>query len=306
MNDPYKFPQISVVINTYKGASRGFLAQAVQSVLAQTFSDFELILVDDGSPDETEALCRTFMKDPRVIFHKQKNQGPSAARNAGIRLAKANLICFLDDDDCYFPEKLEKQKALFDADPAIGLASCFIEQIDAQGNFLQMLEKPLGAHPYEELFFGNFIATSSVMIKREVFDDVGIFKDHFLRSEDFDLWLRIAKKWKMASCHEPLIRYRVHPQNVSLNWDLMRFFHEYALLLGLNEAPESIKSQKRKIFWEHCYGYVRQTFGIGDFKGFRRMYSQMKEWGPMPLKWRLKYIASYFPKALMLAKRLKR
>ena len=133
-------PPVSVILTTHNGASRGFMAQAVDSVLSQTFHDYELIIVDDGSKDGTKEQCQSHLLDPRVRYIWQENRGLASARNTGIRESSGRLICLLDDDDIWKPTKLERQLEFVHGElrnfKRWGLIFTWIELIDAAGRLI--------------------------------------------------------------------------------------------------------------------------------------------------------------------------
>ena len=206
-------PVVSVIIPAYNAR---FLGDAVESVYNQTYRHFELIVVDDGSPGSAiKEICESF---PDVRYIRQSNAGPSVARNRGIREALGNLIAFLDDDDIWLSEKLEKQMALYDSLPDTGNLGLIYT-----GQYMFDDERLMGAkvdsangwvYPY--LLFGQFIGTcSSVLIPRTVFEEIGDFDSSLICTQDFELFLRITLKRKVYSIDEPLIKYRTRPDQIS-------------------------------------------------------------------------------------------
>ena len=204
---------VSVVIPAY---NTNYVRAAIESILGQTHRDLDVIVVDDGSPSGAiELICSDF---PSVRYIRQANAGPSAARNHGIREAKGEWIAFLDDDDIWLPEKIAKQVSVI-----AGLPS--EEQIGLiyTGQFMIQDETVLGGKVHEAngmiypyLLFGNFIGTcSSIMIPKYVFEKVGGFDESLICSQDFDLYLRIAREYEIHSVSEPLIKYRTRPDQIS-------------------------------------------------------------------------------------------
>ena len=206
-------PLVSIVIPAYNSK---YLGEAVASVLGQTYREFELIVVDDGSPGTAiKEICDGF---PQVRYIRQENAGPSVARNRGIREAGGRLIAFLDDDDIWLPEKLEKQLAFFETLPdkeEIGLVYTGQYMFDGDTVFGAKVDSANGM-VYPFLLFGQFIGTcSSVLIPRKVFDEVGDFDEKLICTQDFELFLRIARHKPVYSIDEPLIKYRTRPDQIS-------------------------------------------------------------------------------------------
>jgi len=193
---------ISVVIPTYNRAS--FLKEAIDSVLSQTCRDFELIVVDDGSTDDTPALLLSYGKKIKVI--KKANKGPSAARNRGIKAAKGEWLAFLDSDDSWKPDKLEKQVQFIKDNPDIKI--CQTEEIWIRNGKRVNPRKKHEMHSgwiYEQCLPMCIVSPSSVMIHREVIEKVGLFDETMLACEDYDLWLRIAPFYPICLVREKLI-----------------------------------------------------------------------------------------------------
>jgi len=193
---------ISIVIPTYNRADR--LREAIQSVVDQTFSDWELIIVDDGSTDSTEKVVGSF-DDDRIYCFRQENKGVSAARNLGILAARGDLVAFLDSDDRWEPKKLEVQKSFFDSHPDAHI--CQTEEIWIR-NGVRVNPKKKHAKPsgwiFKECIPLCCVSPSAVMIRREVFDKVGLFDDSLLSCEDYDLWLRASLYYEIVTLPDPL------------------------------------------------------------------------------------------------------
>jgi glycosyltransferase involved in cell wall biosynthesis len=194
-----------------------FLPAAVESVRAQTFADWELLVVDDGSADHTPDAVRPFLGDPRVRYFRSDRLGQSRAKNLGIGLARGEFVAFLDADDAWLPIKLEKQLALFREQPDVGVVFCRRSLIDEAGKSLP--PKPQPAPPrgrvLSQMFVQNFVCFSSVVVRRAVFDHVGRFDPQWDLAIDYDLWLRVAKHHGFDYIDEPLVLYRTGHGNLS-------------------------------------------------------------------------------------------
>jgi perosamine synthetase len=190
-------PRVSVIIPTYNAAE--MVGEAIESVLAQTYSDFEIVVIDDGSTDHTEGTVRRF--GDRVRYFKQENRGVSAARNAGIERSLGQYIAFLDSDDLWWPEKLAEEIPLFDADPKLGLVYCDWAVASGESVLQSSYHKdlrPARGYVFDELVQRGFILTSGVVVRRECLSDVGNFDKSLSVAEDYDLWLRISYRWKVG------------------------------------------------------------------------------------------------------------
>jgi len=218
-----KKPTVSVVIPTYNRART--VGQAIRSVLDQTFQDWELIIVDDGSSDETRSVVAGF-RDLRLSFHRlDRNRGQSAARNHGISVARGVYVAFLDSDDLWYPEKLARDVETFEAGgEAIGLVYCGKELYDAGDHFLGRRQPTLAGEVYHELLGGDFIGSCSrVALRRTILERVGGFDDSLPSYEDWDLWIRVARVSKVAALPYYLVRRRLSGSQIS---DSLRRIYE--------------------------------------------------------------------------------
>jgi glycosyltransferase involved in cell wall biosynthesis len=191
---------VSVVIPAYN--RRAPLAAAIASALGQTSPLHELIVIDDGSSDGTwedlQALAAV-TKPTRIIVQRQQNAGPSAARNAGARLATGEFIAFLDSDDTWHEEKTARQLAVFESQPDIALVGC-VDQ--GMGVFPGKRIVPIGI---DRLLYRNYFLTPGVMVRRKAFAAIGGFAEDMNRCEDLDLWLRIATAHRCVLLNEVLM-----------------------------------------------------------------------------------------------------
>ena len=201
-------PAVSVIIPAYNQAR--YLDEAIRSVLAQTCPDLEIVVVDDGSTDNTPEVAQQHT-DPRLRYIRQENQGLSAARNTGIRHARARYLTYLDSDDLFMPAKLSLLMAEIERSPAAGLVAGQAIPIDDAGNKIgHIFDQPLPDDP-EMLLLGNPLHVGSILLRREWQERVGFF-DTALRSyEDWDMWLRLARAGcPMRSIAQPVSLYRFH------------------------------------------------------------------------------------------------
>ncbi len=212
-------PLVSVIIPTFNQAS--YLAKAIRSVLEQSYDTFELIIIDNYSEDRTESVVRSFT-DPRVRYVQFRNYGVIAAsRNHGIMLAKGEFVAFLDSDDEWTPEKLSAQIELIQTDPMLGLVFSPFKIVGndpvTNGRVIGSPAKIPPTYLYEKLTLYNFIASSSVMARTSVLKKMGGFDENpRLRCiEDGDLWLRIAREYKIGGTGQIMGFYRVHTSNQS-------------------------------------------------------------------------------------------
>ena len=234
-----RHPAVSIIIPTYNRAHR--VTQAVDSVLAQTYTDFELMVVDDGSTDDTTDRLAAYGDRIRVV--RQDNLGASAARNAGIRRAKGRYIAFLDSDDLWKPDKLAVQIDLVSRDRSVKI--CYTEEIWIRRGRRVNPRKKHAKHSgwiLKELLPLCLVSPSSVLIAREVFDRVGLFDESLPACEDYDLWLRIGRLYPIILIDQPLIVKRGgHDDQLSAAyWGLDRYRVKALLRLLAHEdlAPD--------------------------------------------------------------------
>ena len=209
-------PRVTVIIPTYNRAH--LIGKAIESVLKQTYSDFEIIVVDDGSTDKTASQVAEYGN--RICYLYQKHAGSSEARNLALQASVGEFVAFLDSDDLWVPEKLEKQIPLFDADKSTGLVYSFTKMTDEKGNALEHeTKKRLRLHreafkrgySYEEMTKFCVLWPSTILIRKNCFERVGFFDPRTESFEDWDLYLRLALVgYRFVGIPEPLVLFRVH------------------------------------------------------------------------------------------------
>lgn len=207
-------PRMSVVLPVYNGAS--FLASAVQSILAQTFADLELLVIDDGSTDASGTIAASF-GDPRVrVLRNDRNEGIVASLNRGLAEARGAYVCRMDADDVSLPERLERQAAALDAEPALALLGTGTVLIDSAGREIGREVFPSSAEAIRrEIFRRNPFAHSTVALRRSAVAACGPYSNVFPHNEDYDLWLRITARFDAGNLPEPLVKRRIHAASVS-------------------------------------------------------------------------------------------
>ena len=213
-------PKVSVVIPAYNAMT--YLPETVGSVLQQTFTDFEVLIVNDGSTDSISSWVAT-VKDDRVRLISQANQGLPGARNTGITQAQGEYVAFIDADDLWEPTKLDQQVQCLDAKPEVGLVYTWTLLIDRHGNSTgTVTAATVEGNVWEKLLLGDAIGSGSVaMVRRSCFDRVGLFDPELTSIEDCEMWVRIAAEYPFAVIKEALVRYRQHPSGMSRNYDRM-------------------------------------------------------------------------------------
>jgi len=231
-------PSVSVVIPCYNHAR--FLRAAVDSALEQTRPADEIIVVDDGSTDETPEVARRFGN--RIGYVRQDNRGLAAARNTGIRQARGELVALLDSDDLWLPTFLETMASLIAHRPGAALYYSGWRHMDVDGHAVASWGPPRDVPPqdvYQALLRADFLVPSAVVLRRTVAVEAGLFDASLRWQEDWDLWLRLAQRWPVAGTSAPLVRYRLTPNSLSANFDAMAAatFRVVEKLFGPAHAP---------------------------------------------------------------------
>jgi len=215
-------PKISVIIATYNRAH--FVCDAIESVLNQILRDYEIIVVDDGSNDNTREALEKY--GSRISYIYQENKGRAEARNTGIKIARGEYIAFLDDDDIWLPNKLEKQVDYLGSHTQIGLVHTFSEVINENGDFLEKETKERLRFYHKSMKIGytyvgmsrlSVMFLSTVMIRRACFDKIGLFAPDIPAFEDWDFYLRFSLEYRIGTITETLVKFRMHPLHTTLD-----------------------------------------------------------------------------------------
>lgn len=237
-------PKISVVIPAYNAMA--YLPETMESVLGQSFEDFEAIVINDGSFDQT-AQWVSQVTDPRVRLISQENQGNAGARNTGIIHAQGDYVAFLDADDLWEPTKLEKQVRVLEENPDVGLVYTWVAYIDERGTLTgRVFKHEVEGQVWSQLTEHNIVESGSVaMVRRSCFETVGLF-DRNLGShvEDWDMWLRMANHYPFKVVKEPLVYYRQVSNSTSRNWAAMACSFELVIEKAFTAAPLELQYLK--------------------------------------------------------------
>ncbi len=258
-------PKVSVIIPGYNYGH--FLGEAIESVLAQTRPAHEIIVVDDGSTDDTPAVAHRY--DGKVHYIRTPNGGVSRARNTGIAAATGDLLAFLDADDRWLPRKLELQTAEYEAKPDAGLVHTGSRVFDQETGAILCEFRAGDALDVHALIRCCSISASSVMISRGIFEKVEKFDEALVGTEDWDLWLRIAVAHRIAACPEVLVEYRSHGRSLS-GRPARQFRNSMAVLdkarrlhPGCAECRHALRTARRQMRHEYVHklnALARQAF----------------------------------------------
>lgn len=262
---PKTEPTVSVVIPAYNAA--WCVGRAVDSVLAQSFRDFELIVVDDGSTDDTASVLGAYGSALKVI--SKSNGGMSSARNAGIGVATGEFVAFLDSDDWWHPEKLARQVERMRAQPSLAFCAASANLEDPDGNSVgrwACIREEASA--VEDVFAGHSAVAggaSAVLAKRQLVEHLGGFDETLFGAEDTDLWIRLAAHGGFACISEPLVVVLKRPDSVSRNRNAMR---AGAIAMTIKNR-ELLRSEYQGAFWRALYAgtlcdYAKWAYRDGD------------------------------------------
>jgi len=276
-------PWVSIITPTFNRS--GYLRQAIASVLAQTFTDFEIIIVDDGSTDDTSTAVASFGSE-QIVYLRQQNAGRSIARNRGLAEARGQYIAFLDDDDLYLPQKLAAQASHLDNHPEIGLVAGGSQIISADGTLIrdsQTLQKP----PELALpgcLYACPLLTCSVLLRRNWLDALDHWFDPAMdRAEDTDLWIRLLLAGcRMAWMPDVVSAYRQHGSNSQ--GDFERYNRSYLMLLdklyARDDLPEAVVAERPNLYAHYHTVSACHAFAAGQIADGQQRLLMAAEFAP--------------------------
>lgn len=281
-------PKVSVVVPVYNGER--YLREALDSMFAQTFQDFEAICVDDGSSDDSLALIREYGSRVRVL--SQPNAGGCAARNEGVRQAVAPYVAFLDQDDRWYPRKLEQQVAVLEAEPDVVLVLCNSDRMDAEGRMLQygatlaeratLLDSPLG-----RLMEEDQLLSSAILVRRDAFERAGMYDTELRGFEDFDLCARLKRQGPFKFLEQSGMCYRVHQASLSRSGGLSVIRSRERFLLRMKDlyASDRAKQALIDIMLAECYSdWGRHEAKAGRYQLGRSLFRRSLGHNPWKLR----------------------
>jgi glycosyltransferase involved in cell wall biosynthesis len=251
-------PLVSIIMNCHNCGK--YLAQSLDSVYKQTFKEYEIILWDNQSTDNSGEIASNY-GEPLRYFRGEQYLPLGAARNAAIEKATGKYIAFLDCDDIWLPEKLERQVELLESNQELGLVYSDSRVIDSHDKTLKKTYfhslKPFQGNVFNELLVSNFIPILTVVVTREALDKVGLFDPKYIIAEDYDLWLRIAEYYPIGFIEQPLASYRLHGESASQR-NMIRSYQEEVQIkeYWLDRDPSLSKQLGGKIRWRRLLLYI--------------------------------------------------
>jgi glycosyltransferase involved in cell wall biosynthesis len=294
--------KVSVIIPTYNRAN--LIAETIESVLRQTLEDREVIVVDDGSTDKTAQEVEKFAD--RIIHVRQPNSGAAKARKTGIRMARGEYIAFLDSDDLWLPEKLELQYQAVVQSPLQGLNFTDVMWFTDSEVMIPSLRDKYQLHTgevFEKLLFDNWIATSSVLVRKECLEEAGGFDEdpRVVYVEDWNLWIRLARRHQFGMVDKVLVKRRYHPNRLGLENPEKQFKAIFYNLEKLQKIFPELE-EKAALFKQKYYQISFQR-GYEDLSSFKSGQARNK----FALAWRHKknlktlffYLLTYLPKDIL-------
>ena len=265
MPDSTRPPAVSVVIPAFNVG--WCVRRAIDSVLAQDFREFEAIVVDDGSTDDTASVLAAYGKTIRVV--SKPNGGLSSARNAGIGASRGSLVAFLDADDWWLPAKLSRQVELMQQQPDLGFSSVAARVEDLEGRLLNIWARARWDGSFLAHLFGSngdvAGSGSAVMVRRALFDQVGTFDESLRSLEDIDMWMRLSSITDYDCIADPLVVILKRPASMSRNLEVMRNSAIRIMEKNRKLLPENLRGS----YWRACvagiYGdYAKWRYRIGQ------------------------------------------
>ena len=292
-------PKVSIVVPIYNGER--YLREALDSVFAQTFQDFAVICVDDGSTDKSPDLLREY--GSKVTVLQQRNKGACVARNAGARAATAPYIAFLDQDDRWYPRKLEQQVAVLDVEPDVILVLCNSDRMDAEGRLLQVgatLAERATMHrsPLGRLIDEDQLLSSAILVRRDAFERAGMYDPELRGFEDFDLCARLKRLGRFKLIEESGMCYRVHAASLSHSAGDAVVRSRERFLQNMRElyVGDETKQNLIRIMLAECYSdWGMNEVRSGNRKDGRRMLLRSLRYGSLKFRTYSRLLRSFLP-----------
>jgi glycosyltransferase involved in cell wall biosynthesis len=279
--------KVSVILPCYNGAR--WLKASIESVLAQTYHNIELLVIDDGSTDESKKIINFYSFDERLRYIYQKNRGFSAAINTGVRESIGSLLGFIGQDDLWQPDKVEIQVKFFQKFSEIGLVYSNYSCIDSNDFVFRQIKAKFPDFASKEkliqfLFLNNFMGFETILVKRECFLEVGLFDEAMVAFSDHDMWLRIVEYFNVGYINKSLVKKRVHGSQLSqagLIFGLRDEFH--FVEKAIKRQPLLKKLKKKKLMSLH-YSLGILLLNNGDKRGAKQELIESFKCNPLYLK----------------------
>lgn len=275
-------PLVSVIIPTFNRAH--IISRSVDSVLAQTFTDYEIIVVDDGSTDSTGEFLKNHYRDRIQYIAQSANRGLATARNRGIEESRGTYIAILDDDDLWLPEKLALQVELLQNNPKVALAYCGTVKVNCRGELLEEVKPETRGHIFKEMLNQNCLKgpASVAMFPSAVLNSSGMFDTRLSSCADWDLWVRIARCGQVDFVDRPLVKYVIHESNMHGNISGMAR-DTFAILdkyLPMLDQDYGCAPRVNRIYSNHLIHFAWEYYKQNDLEEFGKLLYQALERDP--------------------------
>jgi glycosyltransferase involved in cell wall biosynthesis len=272
-----KIPLVSIVIPTYNRSE--FIVETLQSVYAQTYKDYEIIVVDDGSTDDTVEVIKNKFPEARILQQEHKGGGGAEARNLGIQKARGEYIAFLDSDDIWFPEKLEIQMELLELNPNLMWVYSDAQVFGSfTGDTMYLFSQLNSLHEgdvLERLLLGDFIPFFTLVVRRAIFHEVGSFWAT-PKGTDWDMCLRIAARFPVGVVRLPLGRYRVHESSVTAKQDGMKAYLARSAIVdrAIARDPKRLSTLLNEARARICIGTGKELARSGNLHQAKKLFQK--------------------------------
>lgn len=281
-------PRVSVLLPTYNRAA--YVGQAIKSALDQTYADLEVVVVDDGSTDNTVEMVRSFT-DGRVRFIRQDNKGISGALNTAFRASRGRYVAILNSDDLWLPELLEEEVPVLEANPDIGLVYARAQAMDTLGRPLgQVLGAPekYRGQTFASLLYGDHVCGVTAAFRRELAEQVGLWDESLVANEDWDMWLRLSLVCRFRFVDRVLARFRIHPGNITgashrfvqLSLDRVRILDK---VFSRHDLPPGSLSMKPLAYRNVYVDVGLRWLSVGKWRDALRYFGMALQVSPCPL-----------------------
>lgn len=264
-------PLVSIIIPVYNGER--FLKYSIESALAQTYTNFELLIINDGSTDNSKLLIEKYLYNPKVHYYEQKNAGVASARNKALKHAQGKYIGFLDQDDLWLPNKLQIQVPYLEENTSLALVHSDQQYIDENNNIIEFNTDKTGeGWCFKELFIKNNISILTTLIRKSVLNQIGNFNTSLSGTDDYELWLRISYRYPIGYLNHNVACYRFHNTNVSKDVFKMTLNDLNTILSIIDKFPDIHKIVERKTVNARLFElyFDLGTWHIWKFRNFKK------------------------------------
>ena len=276
-------PLVSVIIATFNRAH--IITPSIESALQQTLTNYEIIVVDDGSTDTTREFLSGRYGDRIRYIGKDRNEGLASARNTGIEASRGTYIALLDDDDLWLPEKLALQVDRAQKNPSLGLVYCGAYKVNEAGALLEQIKPSKRGNIFEDMLYRNYLLgpASIALIKKDVLHKTGYFDNNLCPCADWDMWIRIAQCAEVDFVEEPLVHYVLHDNNMhkdiaGMEKDTFAILDKYWPSLV---QEKGCLARKNKTYSDHCIHFARHYYKLGEREAFKRLLYRALEYYPL-------------------------